>query len=171
MSEYYTGVGSQSTPDHICQVMEMIGREMYNAGFVLRSGAARGADSAFERGHDSVAGDRPMKEIWLPEPGFQGSKSNLFPAPDAYKIAKRIHPNWKACNEFARNAHARNAHQVLGADLNTPSKGLICWTEGGIMKGGTRTAVVLALEFNIPVFNLGAAVATFEDLVKFLESL
>ena len=48
----YAGVGSRSTPAEVLHWMESIGRGMARAGMVLRSGAARGADSAFERGCD-----------------------------------------------------------------------------------------------------------------------
>ena len=46
---------------------------------------------------------------------------------------------------------------VLGRDLNTPSKFLVCWAETdkhGIPKGGTRTAWVLADREGVECFNL-----------------
>lgn len=70
-------------------------------------------------------------------------------------LASKVHPNWKACNAWARGMHSRNCHQIFGYELDIPADAVICWTEGGIPSGGTNTAIQLALNANIPVFNLG----------------
>lgn len=60
-------------------------------------------------------------------------------------------------DEGAFTADVRLAKQLLGADLNTPSSFVICWTPDGPDGkdiGGTRTAIVLARHCNIPVFHL-----------------
>ena len=41
--------------------------------------------------------------------------------------------------------HSVLHQQVLGLDLKTPSKFLICWTPEGKEKGGTATAIKLAI--------------------------
>lgn len=172
-SKIYAGVGTRDAPRWAIEWAEGAAQELYHRGYVLRSGAARGMDQAFERGHDfaRAQANGPMrKEIWLPEKGFEGSDSELYNIHrDAYHIAKRIHPNWKACDEFSRNAHARNCHQVLGADLNTPVDFVLCYTQGGEEIGGTRTAIVLAAELGIPVFNFGKPNTQVDDLISFLE--
>lgn len=55
-------------------------------------------------------------------------------------------------DSFAYQAHARNAHQVMGQDCRTPAAFLVCWTPDGAedaasshsveATGGTRTAIV-----------------------------
>ncbi len=45
--------------------------------------------------------------------------------------------------------------QVLGQDLATPSHLVIAWTPSGALSGGTTTALRLALEWAIPIINLG----------------
>jgi hypothetical protein len=50
---------------------------------------------------------------------------------------------------------ARNAMQVLGPDLKTPSKFVICWTLEGKEIGGTSQAIRIAKDFSIPIYNLG----------------
>ena len=66
---YYTGVGSRKTPGAIFDLMGEIGRNLAIDGYVLRSGGASGADTAFEQGCDLHEG---MKEIYLPWKGFSG---------------------------------------------------------------------------------------------------
>lgn len=57
----YAGIGSRKTPKNVLDFMFEIGKELALLGYVLRSGGAEGADSAFEKGADSVKG---MKEIY-----------------------------------------------------------------------------------------------------------
>lgn len=107
--------------------MERIATRLRDMGYTLRSGGARGADSAFERG----AGG--MKEV--------------FRASDAT-------PAWHRCSEYARKLHARNGFQILGRDLFSPSQFVVCWTKDGGPTGGTGQAIRLATAYQVPVFNL-----------------
>lgn len=142
--KYYSGVGSRKTPNHIVQIMVQIAHILQSRGYILRSGGADGADRAFEIG--------------------AADKADIFYANQATQaaadIAKQFHPAWNRCSQYARKLHARNAFQVLGINLNTPSKFLICWTPDGceshaersIKTGGTGTAI--SGHYNVPVFNL-----------------
>lgn len=97
------------------------------------------------------------KEIFLPWPGFNDSKVPFVEIPpEAFDIAEKIVPWWSNCSEGARKLHARNVMQVLGARLDDPVEMVVCWTEGGKEKGGTRTAIVLAQKHKIPVYNFGS---------------
>ncbi len=148
----YTGIGSRDTPLDVQRRMFNLGKKFALDGWILRSGHADGADMAFENGCDSVEG---RKEIYLPHKEFNKSKSILFHIPDkAYMIASEIHEAWHRCNEFAKNAHARNVCQILGYDLKTPTNLVICWTKNGKDVGGTRTAILLARQHEIKVYNL-----------------
>ena len=51
--------------------------------------------------------------------------------------------------------HSRNAMQVLGFDLDDPVDFVLCWTPGGNKLGGTATAIRIAEDHNVPVYNLG----------------
>jgi len=51
---------------------------------------------------------------------------------------------------------ARNSHQVLGLDLNTPSDFVICWTKNGKDQGGTFQTIRIARSYDIPIFNAGS---------------
>lgn len=149
--KYYTGVGSRETPEKVCKYMSCIATSFEQLGYILRSGGAGGADLAFESG----VLDPNNKEIWLPWNGFNGSTSNLLPSDQSYKLAQTIHPVWNRLSPAAKSLHARNCNQVLGKDLATPSNFLICWTKNAEIKGGTATAINLALNNNVPVLNLG----------------
>lgn len=149
MSKYYTGVGSRSTPSDICELIGKISVKLENLGWTLRSGGAEGADKAFEK-------DIKNKEIFIPWKNFgEGIVPNYSEYAD--NLIKEVHPAYERLSEGAKKLHLRNVNQVLGLDLNTPSKFLICWAEidkEGTPKGGTRTAWMVAKKFNIPCFNL-----------------
>ena len=146
---FYAGIGSRLTPPDILLVFERCARFLAKKGMVLRSGAAEGADSAFERGAD-------RKEIFLPARRWRRHPSHFYaPASAAFDIAATIHPHWFSLSPFAKLLHARNCHQILGPDLSDPVKFVVFWSpldSEGLPTGGTRTGVVLAMKHNIPCF-------------------
>jgi hypothetical protein len=128
--------------------MTKIATKLYLKDYILRSGAAVGADSAFEQG----AGLK--KEIYL---------ATDYVDTTAINIAKQFHPAWnRISSEYVRRLHGRNTYQILGRDLVTPVKFVICWTPDGcithdsrtINTGGTGTAISIAHHYHIPIFNL-----------------
>ena len=143
---YYTGVGSRSTPTHVLNTMTAIARKFNTIGYTLRSGGAKGADSAFELG----AGND--KEI------YYANDAN----DSAIAIASKFHPAWNKCSAYAKKLHGRNAFQVLGKGLNMPSSYCICWTPDGCISnatrqyktGGTGTAISISEFYGVPVVNL-----------------
>jgi hypothetical protein len=153
IAQHYTGIGSRSTPDDVLYLMYQLACRLdTEMNLVLRSGGADGADSAFARGASRA-------QIYQPWPGFVRStdaRHQLFDEPTdaAYDLARRIHPAWANLTQGGRKLHARNAHQVLGYDLKTPSKFLVCWTPDAKDVGGTATAIRLARANNIPIRNL-----------------
>lgn len=159
---YYTGIGSRVVPIDVVKDMEYLGSLFADIGFVLRSGGASGSDQAFERGCDKING---RKEIYIPWNHFNGYKSAshiMLPSNDSFELAKTIHPVFSRLNVATKKLVARNMHQVLGINLNSPSTFVVCWTSDGasseqeysIKTGGTGTAIVLADRIKIPVFNL-----------------
>ena len=151
---YYAGIGSRKTPQDILDKFYRIGAYLAKKGYTLRSGGAEGADSYFAYGAGSENG---AKEIYLPWKGFNNNNSELYNIPiGARLIAKSIHPAWNNLTTGAINLHSRNICQILGKDLNTPVAFVVCYTENGEEKGGTATALKLAREQGIPVFNYGS---------------
>lgn len=168
MALIYAGIGSRSTPNNILEMMVILGRNMAERGHLLRSGAADGADQAFEYGCDLANG---AKEIYLPWLGF--NKRNMsqrgvcgWPTKEAYDLAAEFHPNWAACKAGAMALHARNCHQVLGWHLDKPADLVICWTPDASGNGGTGQAIRLATALKIPVFDL-ADPRSFDKLENF----
>ena len=145
VTKWYTGVGSRKTPQDVLALMTEIAFRLSNMGVGLRSGGALGADRAFESG-------ARYKQIFFAR----------HSTPVAESLAAQFHPVWDRLPRYAQQLHGRNAFQVLGDDLGTPSSYLICWTPDGclchkdrsIKTGGTGTAISIASAHGIPVFNL-----------------
>lgn len=151
----YAGIGSRKTPPEILiKMFKLAERLQIRYGYTLRSGGADGADLAFEGGADSAEenGHDRMKEI------FFAKDSNL----KAKKIAGRYHPYWNSLGPHKKMLHGRNSMQVLGKTLDDPVDFVLCWTPDGceehgnrtVATGGTGTAISIASEYDIPVFNL-----------------
>jgi hypothetical protein len=152
MDKIYTGIGARDTPMAGIKAMHDFGQALAQHGFILRSGAAGGADTAFESGCDIHQG---KKEIYLPWPKFNNHPSSLYEISDkAMEIASEFHPNWNACSDGAKKMMARNVYQVTGLDLSTKSDFVICWTKDGKASGGTGQAIRMAEFLGIPVYNL-----------------
>lgn len=150
---FYTGIGARITPPQTCERFVRAGKTLAKLGLTLRSGAAPGADESFENGCDLAEG---AKEIYLPYLGFRNHDSKLNGSSKESRImASRFHPAWHNVGNTGRDYHGRNVCQVLGMDLETPSKFVMCWTQDGKTEGGTATAIRVAEHHNIPVFNLG----------------
>lgn len=147
MRRIYSGVGSRKTPAAMLEKMRRIAVHLRDQGFMLRSGGADGADTAFEAGAGSA------KEIIVPWPDFNNRPHGITP-PDpaaAMALAARHHPGWRNCSPAVRAIHARNVCIVLGPDLETPSDFVICWTADGRASGGTGQAIRVARAYGIPV--------------------
>lgn len=167
----YAGIGSRETPAHILKIMHHIGAYLFTQGWTLRSGGADGADKAFEAGvdHQWDFDERADegKEIYLPWKGFNHSTSPLHPenipfSQQEIELSASMHPAWHRCSPAAKKLHQRNLRQILGCEaVNgpevTPIKFVICWTEGGKLKGGTSQALRIAQSCQIPIINLGSA--------------
>lgn len=150
----YAGIGSRKTPRIYIELFQRVGKYLASQGVILRSGGAEGADKAFEVGCDTVKG---RKEVYIPWKGFNDSSSNLIVKDkNAFEIAKKYHPQWSILSQGAKKLQARNCHQVLGEDLNSPSAFIICWTKDGNGQGGTGQALRIAKDYNIPVFDCGS---------------
>lgn len=165
----YTGIGSRETPPKVIRLMRMLGTVFANQGLVLRSGGADGADHAFEQGSDHANG---RKEIFLPWKGFNKNPSTYTkPSLAAETLAAEIHPNWMACKPPARLLHARNCHQILGENLKSPTSFVVFYApvKNDKVQGGTATAVHLAMQKEIPCFNLQDE-ETYEEFKAFAEN-
>ena len=167
---WYTGVGSRETPEDVQLLQKRMGAMFFEKGWILRSGGAGGSDESYQFG---VMGARGIEgvggfEIYIPWNGFNGLWSKMDTGFliatqlkmyfRAQEIAQELHPTWPNCSESAKKLHTRNIFQVLGSDLESPSRFLTCWAKpkgkSEEVEGGTNTAVKLAIQHRIPIFNL-----------------
>lgn len=167
----YAGIGARETPASVLDAMEMIGRRMAEAGWVLRTGLSPGADQAFCSG---ARAGRGGVELYVPWSGFEdaercrapGVRLLGRPAAAAFELAAGYHPCWEALDWPERRLRARDVHEVLGERLDDPVAIVICWTADGSLDGsgplagGTGQALRVAHNHRIPVLNLARA----EDL-------
>jgi hypothetical protein len=145
----YAGVGSRSTPKRLLDFMEQIAEQLAQEGFTLRSGGAKGADSAFEKGCDKASGN---KRIYRPDENYDPSIWKK-----AEKIASAAHESCDVTKCKGRKLLTRNVFQVLGEDLESPVDFVICfcpYNKMGQLTGGTQVAAMIAKSKRIPVFNL-----------------
>lgn len=148
MNKVYTGIGSRDIPNNKMQQLEYFAILLDKMGYLVRTGDADGSDFSFRK---------------------KTKNKRVYTVSDADKfsreIAQRIHPNWNAMKTYSQDLHARNCKQVLGDNLTDPSLFLLCYTKGGKIEGGSRTAITLAKENKIPVFNIYFD----EDIRNFIE--
>ena len=147
----YAGIGSREIPKEMFEFIPQVARALADMGFKLRSGGAKGTDTAFESGARE-------KEIFLPH----------HATPEAIKIAMEIHPAPHNCKPYVRKLHGRNVHIILGENLDVPVKFVICYSLNE-KAGGTSLGIRLARREIIPVYNL-AKQDVFIKVTNFLAS-
>lgn len=97
----YTGIGSRETPQEVLETIQDVARHFAIKGWMLRSGGAKGADSAFESGCNSVGGS---KQIFLPYKRFNGNTSNHYHiSTEAMTVACRGHKLLMMCLSQTRS--------------------------------------------------------------------
>lgn len=157
MTKLYAGIGSRETPAQALRWMTAIAVQLAETGWKLRSGNAKGADQAFQRG-----APLSRKEVHLPWEGYNNGRSSNpcclvpTPSPQLVDIAAKHHPAWDKLSNAVKLMMIRNTTIVLGTDLLSPVKMVVCWTPGARLIGGTSHAMRIAHTFEIPVFNLAS---------------
>lgn len=154
MQYHYAGIGSRNTPPNVLDWMTQVAERLAVNGFILRSGGAKGADTAFEYGaRDKLPLIRGRKEIYTVD-------SQDVDWPGAFATVEAYHPAPQRLSNYPKSLMARNAFQVLGPQLDDPCSFVLCWTPDGaeqittMQSGGTGQAIRIAAVNDIPVFNL-----------------
>jgi len=172
----YAGIGARDTPPGALERIEKLAGALARKGYVMRSGGAKGADTAFETGARAAGGS---VEIYLPWNGFNDRKVNgrdvIAHVTDKHlDLAKSYHPAWERLGRGPRNLMGRNASQMLGKDLDAPSALVVCWTKNGEVVGGTGQSLRMAMDKGVPVLNLGdprLRTKSMKDLSELADSL
>jgi hypothetical protein len=147
--KFYTGIGSRQTPIDIQKLMTRVAKALSNDSWILRSGGAEGADSAFEEG-------AIYKKIYLPWSGFSNKTADglhYIVPPLNLDVVFDYHPAPERLSQAGLKLMSRNAYQVLGDVLLTPSEFVACWTSDGKASGGTGQALRIAKANGIPIYN------------------
>ncbi len=138
--KYYAGVGSRETPTEVLEEMTALAKILESKGFCLRSGHAKGADLAFEKGTS-------IKEIFRSKDATE----------EAIELALKFHPNPKALKnkgDYVLRLMGRNMQIISGQFLDSNVEFVVCWTKDGKASGGTGQAIRYANSLGIPVYNL-----------------
>lgn len=166
----YAGIGSRETPKEVLEDMTALATQLEELNFILRTGGATGADTAFL---DGIVTNPGIVELYLPWKDYNGYDSPFSKVdPEAVRMASQFHPNWQACKQSVRKLHGRNCNIILGHDVLDPKpvEFVLCYTQGGLAKGGTGMAIALADAHLIPVFDFGIGVDyTLAKFSEFME--
>jgi hypothetical protein len=150
---FYAGIGARKTPPDVLDLMTRIARRLCGLDFILRSGGAAGADSAF------AAGAGVCSYIYLADtytsPAHPDRPYDKRTLDRGRTLFRRHHPAPNRCGTHAQRLLIRNASILLGAGPEPdPVDFVVCWTPGAEVVGGTGHALRIATEYQIPVFNL-----------------
>ena len=160
IERYYAGIGSRETPNDVLLVMKQLATKLSGMDYVLRSGGARGADTAFESGSKRSV-------IYLPWSGFNDLREDgitYIVPPINEDMVGKYHPAPDKLSQAGTKLMSRNTYQVLGPELRNPVDFVICWTKDGKDSGGTGQANRIARDNGIPVYNL----KNVEDRMKLI---
>lgn len=164
----YAGIGNRDTPQPMLNLITAISRRLSKT-YVLRTGAAVGADRAFMEG--------TMKaEIYVPWHNYEGFPLNHAICKAALKEAEQQHPSWKNLTQGVRNMHGRNMQIIAGPHMEDYVDFVLCFTRDGcdsvktrsMETGGTGSAISFADSLGIPVINLANAIS-LDQLTIFSE--
>ena len=150
----YAGIGSREVSQDMFRFLSSIGMKMATNEHTLRSGGAIGSDTAFETGHLQVT--KHNIEIFRPD---DISVVKYLEIANSNKMSLL----YNACFEYPFDAMKywtqqllmRNLLTIIGHNLSTYVDGVICYTRDGQEIGGTRYAIRIAKQLNIPVLNVG----------------
>jgi hypothetical protein len=163
-------IGSRETPDFELKLTKAFVNILVECGYAIYSGGCpKGMDkAALEGAYKHKTSDKSKNRIYIPWQGSAGLKHN--PAMGIYDatafdnhdvaviMATLARGSFEGLNEWGQKLHARNPYQVMGDDLATAVDFVLCYAKptgkGGHVKGGTGTAVRIAIEHGIKVYNL-----------------
>lgn len=156
----YAGIGARATPNNILSIMKRAGYCWAQQGWLLRSGGAHGADSAFQEGCEAGGG---YQEIYIPRRGFNDQFASIergiiVPSRTQMDEADYI---MRQCGVTPPEKYAdlfrRNVFQIIGLDFKSPARFVLFWApinDRGDPTGGTGASIKIARCYGVPCYNL-----------------
>ncbi len=156
--KYYAGIGSRETPRDVLDQMKALAFDIASKeSFILRSGGARGADTAFQSGAEATKTD-DVAEIFRWQDAVEDYPSRVM----AQQVINLLNsengeslPALSAMRPRVAGLLARNMMIMAGKNVSLNVAFVVAWTPNGEMTGGTRYALKFAEMFGIPVYNYG----------------
>lgn len=159
---FYTGVGSMDTPPAYLKYLSEQAKILKASGYVCRTGDAKGADAAFREAAEDkhIIFDRSL------------------PQPDKVTaLARKVCTGWCYLNPAKRRHYVAGIYQVFGRLQKSRPKFVLYYSKPNDdyatnplpwnnVRGGTEIAVRIAIEYDIPVFNLYNQRELWETLCK-----
>jgi len=162
-------VGSRALPEEAANVMLILGSRLATLGWEIHSGDAEGSDRKWHEGFMQSPLYTPSRAfIYLawngvgnryhdPENGFYDA-TQFENYGDARALALEARGSFEGLGRGGIALHSRNPYQVLTETLNDPVDTILFYAQpvgkAGKVKGGTNTAVALALKHNVTAINL-----------------
>ena len=152
----YAATGNKDMPESFKPMIQRIGRNLQEAGLILRTGGMEGLEDVIEKSATKL-------EVHLPFKDFDGKQSKFTYTSDFVKgIAKMFHTSFDTLKPVVQTFLAKNVRLVLGKDGKSPALFLVVWTEDGaettaektFKTGNSGNAIEIANAIKIPVFNL-----------------
>lgn len=174
-------IGSRDTPEHVLKVTKAYANILAELGYGISSGGCPLGmdDAAFRGAYKHKTSDKSKNRIYISWDGM----SNLWHNPeqgiydaqrfDNYEVAKVMAQLARGSFEGLRRGgiahHSRNPYQPMGDTLCDPVLFVLFYAKpdgkNGKVKGGTNTAVKIAIEHGVPVYNL-----FYQDVLDRVES-
>ncbi len=174
--KYYAGIGSQRITSDQSLLLCKVSFFLAINGHCASTGGALGSDTSIKFGvlvaYEFLKKQQPYLKLssllscYLPWQGFNGQYAGdgyIIPVGNQHiEYSAQFHPAWSYLKRSEQSLMGRNANQILGQDLLTPVKFVVCITPDGVSDGlkttsktgGTGQAIRIASKNNVPVFNL-----------------
>lgn len=151
----YAGIGNDDTPESVLKQMTTLATRLESEGWVVRCDGGKGPSEVFEK--------MSSHELYLPWKNFNGKESQFNKVTDEAKnLTKQFHPSFESLKDSVKVIVARHAQVILGKDLKSPVKFVVCYSSDGAESGKERSAktgymsipIAIAAAQRIPIFNL-----------------
>lgn len=158
----YAALSNKNAPEEVVETMRRLVHKLNDEGYTLRTAGNEGPE-------ESLEAQTEQKEVHIPWKGFNNRESRFNRNDNnAIEIVQAFHPTFASLKPAVQAIIARSAHVILGKDLRSPVRFLVCWSEDGLENAKDRSIksgymgmpVAVANSLSIPVFNLKNADAT-----------